>query len=213
METPGRTGEGTVWDASLLSSSHLAAVEAGHTQSADAVLSHFLQQQHQQAGLTGEHLAVLAAAAAAGSYGAPTMSSTAAADAGHGMAGTHTGITTLPPVPDLQGTTLAYLDHSVGAQGAAAAEQMQQAQQLGEQQLLSEMPGGLADAQQLTGAKRKAGKQFRPCKHMLCIARPHAHDKHGAGICDTRPCITPQDGLGDATYVRLQGGVRLFFCN
>lgn len=114
-----------MWGSNPLESGQEAVGDVGQPQTADAVINHFLQQQQQQQqpGLTGEQLAALAAAAAAGSYGAPTLPDTAAA-AGDGMGSAPTDMTTLPPVPDLQ---------------------------------------GLADAQQLTGAKRKAGVGGQLC--------------------------------------------------
>jgi hypothetical protein len=121
--------------------------ETRHDPSLGASLTQLLQQQQQHAGLPDEQLAVLAAGT----------------DGQHAPLGTGPGTSaptdvTLPPVPHLQGTSLAYLNVA-GAQeaGDATGEQLQM---FGQQQLqmqIAALTGGLADPQQLSGNKRKAG--------------------------------------------------------
>jgi hypothetical protein len=104
-----------------------------------------LQQQQQHAVLTNEQVAALAGAAGTDDRHAPL---------GTGSGASAPTDVTLPPVPDLQGTSLAYLEVS-GAQqaGGSAGEQLQM---LGQQQLQMQL-AALTEAQQLSGNKRKAG--------------------------------------------------------
>lgn len=123
--------------------------ETSHDPSLGAGLTQLLQQQQQHTGLTDEQLAMLAGAAGTDGLHAPL---------GTGPGTSAPTDVTLPPVPDLQGTSLAYLQVS-GAQqaGDTAGEQLQM---LGQQQLqmqLAALAGGFADPQQLAGNKRKAG--------------------------------------------------------
>lgn len=120
---------------------------------ADASLQNFLQEQQQQsASLTNEQLAALAAAASVGSQN-PSMTDSAAATAGSvGVAQV-----TLPPVPDLQGTSLGYAGQPAAAHpgGDAAAVQLQMLDEQQQAQLqLAALTGGLGQDQQLAGEQQ-----------------------------------------------------------
>lgn len=127
-------------------------MDAAATWAVDAAQQHALQQQ-QLSGFTAEQLAALAGAGA-GTHGL-------SAPAPVGPAGSAPTDITLPPVPDLQGTSLAFLQFP-GSQQAANHASQQQLQLQGDQQAqlqmqLAALAGGLSDPQQLAGNKRRAG--------------------------------------------------------
>jgi hypothetical protein len=149
-----QTAEEAVWAAEGVENS-----DQGH---ADASLQDFLHHQglqQQPASLTSEQLAALAAAAGVGAQD-PSITDSAAAAAGSvGVAQV-----TLPPVPDLQGTSLGYAGQPApaaahpGDDAAAGQLQMLDGQQQAQLQLAA-LTGGLGQDQQLAGVQHSGGEQ------------------------------------------------------
>lgn len=117
-------------------------------QMSDAALSQLLHQQ--QHVLTSEQLATLSAAAGQGIH-IPLPS---AAEQGTLSSMVPTDIQ-LPPAPDLQGTSIAFLD-STGVQ-PPSSQALSHLQGLGEQQLVA-LAGGVGGLPGLTGLQRPAGE-------------------------------------------------------
>jgi hypothetical protein len=133
-------------------------------QDADAALQQFLhqqEQQHQLTSLTNEQLAALAAAA-----GVPPQDLSTTDPAAATAGSISVAQVTLPPVPDLQGTSLGYTGQptasaagNLGDNAAAGQLQLLGGQQQAQLQLVA-LTGGLGrEQQQLAGAQHAGGEQ------------------------------------------------------